>query len=44
MFPQPDTGTELSAIGEGAGEGGEGEFMNYDLCFYLQTQELPTFW
>lgn len=25
MFPQPDTGTELSAIGEGAGEGGERE-------------------
>ena len=25
LFPQPDTGTELSAIGEGAGEGGERE-------------------
>jgi hypothetical protein len=25
MFPQPDTGAELSAIGEGAGEGGERE-------------------
>jgi hypothetical protein len=25
MFPQPDTGTELSVIGEGAGEGGERE-------------------
>lgn len=23
MFPHPDTGTELSAIGEGTGEGGE---------------------
>lgn len=31
MLPLPDTGTELSAPGEGAGEGGEREFMNYDL-------------
>ena len=34
MFPQPDTGAELSAIGEGAGEGGEREGLSKIIAYF----------
>ena len=34
MLPLPDTGTELSAPGEGAGEGGEREGVRKIIAYF----------